>query len=235
MSFIRSRRGKYALIFKACNDVGKCAVAVFFFDEWAKSLRAICQNHRADFKGDVFRLGVQINCANAARLFAGAAHNAAFVFGRIADFVHNKCIGDRLRVIFVDCFSEGKPLLIFVGNADGAFFGAIAAGGAFCLIHKTRMFSDSEREIARLSFDCHEFGACEDFNIFVASALNQFWGKDAQRAVVGGKSFIEHRHISADGGFLFDKKDLVSHSGEVERGLNACDASANHCHCAGYF
>ncbi len=57
--------------------------------------------------------------------------------------------------------------------------------------------------------------------------LDQFGCEYSHGAIIGGKGLVELRHVAADARRLFNQKDLETGSGEIKRGLNAADASAD--------
>ena len=57
--------------------------------------------------------------------------------------------------------------------------------------------------------------------------LDQFGGQDSHRAVIGGKRLVQLGHVPADARSLFNQINLKTGRGEIERSLDAADASAN--------
>jgi len=78
--------------------------------------------------------------------------------GRRAALADPKSSGDRLGVLFVNCFAIGQTLVILIGKANGAYLDALATAGAFFQIYKTRLLVDGRREIPRNAFKIQQFG-----------------------------------------------------------------------------
>jgi len=66
--------------------------------------------------------------------------------------------GDRLGVLFVNCFAFRQALIIFIRQGDRANRDALATTGAFYQVYKTRLLMDGRREIPRNAFKIQEFG-----------------------------------------------------------------------------
>jgi hypothetical protein len=66
--------------------------------------------------------------------------------------------GDRLGVLFVNCFAFRQTLIIFIGQGDGTYHDALSTAGAFCQVYKTRLLMDDSREVPRNAFKIQEFG-----------------------------------------------------------------------------
>ena len=66
--------------------------------------------------------------------------------------------GDRLGVLFVNCFAIGQALVILIGQRNGTYLNALSTAGAFCQVYKTRLLMDGGREVPRNAFKIKEFG-----------------------------------------------------------------------------
>jgi hypothetical protein len=66
--------------------------------------------------------------------------------------------GDRLGVLFVNCFALRQALVIFIRQGDRANRDALAATSAFCQVYKTRLLMDGRRKVPRNAFKIQEFG-----------------------------------------------------------------------------
>jgi len=78
--------------------------------------------------------------------------------GRRAALADPESPGDRLGVLFVNCFAFRQSLVIFIGQGDGAYLNALSTAGAFCQVYKTRLLVDGSREVPRNAFKILEFG-----------------------------------------------------------------------------
>jgi hypothetical protein len=61
----------------------------------------------------------------------------------------------------------------------------------------------------------------------MSTDIHELGRQNSEGAIVCWKCFIELSHFPADGGKPFHQVDLKSHFGQVQRGLHACNASAN--------
>jgi hypothetical protein len=57
--------------------------------------------------------------------------------------------------------------------------------------------------------------------------IHQLGRENSEGAVICGKGLVQLRHFSADAGQPLNKMNLETHFGQVQRGLHACNASAN--------
>jgi len=69
--------------------------------------------------------------------------------GRGAPFADGKCAGYGLGVFFINGFSYGKPLVIFVWDFYGTYFGAFPATGTFGKINISGFLTDLCLKISR--------------------------------------------------------------------------------------
>ena len=83
---------------------------------------------------------------------------ASCLAGRRAALADPESPGDRLGVLFVNCFAFRQSLVIFIGQGDGAYLNALSTAGAFCQVYKTRLLVDGSREVPRNAFKIQEFG-----------------------------------------------------------------------------
>jgi hypothetical protein len=64
-----------------------------------------------------------------------------------------KCPGYGLGVLFVDCLSLGKTLIIIIGYIYGTNFDAISATGTFVKIDISRMLHDASGKMSGFTFN----------------------------------------------------------------------------------
>ena len=77
---------------------------------------------------------------------------------RRAALADPKSPGDRLGVLFVNCFAIGQALVILIGQGNGTYLDALTTAGAFFQVYKTRSLMDGSREVPRNTFKVQEFG-----------------------------------------------------------------------------
>ena len=78
--------------------------------------------------------------------------------GGRAAFADPESPGDRLGVLFVNCFALRQALVIFIRQGDRANRDALAATSAFCQVYKTRLLVDGSREVPRNALKIQQFG-----------------------------------------------------------------------------
>ena len=77
---------------------------------------------------------------------------------RRAALADPKSPGDRLGVLFVNCFAIGQALVILIGQGNGTYLDALTTAGAFFQVYKTRSLMDGSREVPRNAFKIQQFG-----------------------------------------------------------------------------
>ncbi len=137
-------------------------------------------------------------------------------------------IGYRLGGIFLDDFPFPQVAVVAVGDFDRAGLGAVAAVVADLLVDVAGGLLDEGLEIPRRAFQLLELREREDFDVEIAGALDELRGDDAGRAIPGRKGLVQMGHHPADGGGILDQIDLETGIGQVERSLDAGDASSLH-------
>ena len=107
--------------------------------------------------------------------------------------------GDRLGVLFEGGFSPRKALIVFVGNLDGADFGAFPATGTLGQVYKAGLLPELGFEISRFSVQSQYLGIGQEFYVQVPADLDQFGRDNSHGTVVGGKRLVQLGHQSPDG------------------------------------
>ena len=77
---------------------------------------------------------------------------------RRAALADPKSPGDRLGVLFVNCFAIGQALVILIGQGNGTYLDALTTAGAFFQVYKTRLLVDGSREVPRNALKIQQFG-----------------------------------------------------------------------------
>jgi hypothetical protein len=75
-----------------------------------------------------------------------------------AALADSKSPGDRLGVLFINCFAIGQALVILIGQGNGTDPNALTTAGAFCQVYKTRLLVDGCREVPRKALKIQQFG-----------------------------------------------------------------------------
>jgi hypothetical protein len=78
--------------------------------------------------------------------------------GRRAAFADPKSPGDRLGVLFVNCFTVGQAFIILIGKGNGTYLDTLATAGAFRQVYKPRLLVDGRREVPRNALKIQQFG-----------------------------------------------------------------------------
>ena len=68
-----------------------------------------------------------------------------------------ECAGNCLGILFINGFALGKPLVVLVGQGNGADLGTFATTCAFCQIYKTGLLQDAGGKIARIALKIEKF------------------------------------------------------------------------------
>ncbi len=111
-------------------------------------------------------------------------------------------------------------------------FHAVGAARAIIFDNVPGLFRERDVKISRLPIDSINFRVGEDFNVRMPADLDQLGCENSHRAVVGREGLVELRHVPTDAGRFLDQVDLKASVGEIERRLNAADATADHHHIA---
>jgi hypothetical protein len=82
-------------------------------------------------------------------------------------------------------------------------------------------------KIAQFPFHLFHFRVRQEPNSGMPTDIHELGGQNSEGAVVGWERFVELSHFPANGGKPFNQVNLESHFGQVQRGLHACNASAN--------
>ena len=103
-----------------------------------------------------FRVFALINQGNIALdAYMGRASCLARRRAALAD---PKSPGDRLGVLFINCFAIGQALVILIGQGNGTYLNALSTTGAFCQVYETRLLVDGSREVPRNALKIQQFG-----------------------------------------------------------------------------
>src|SRR5664280_1126523 len=178
--------------------------------------------------GHGVRLGVAAVGDQSQVALRAGVHGAGALAGAVAVLGDRVGVWDGLRVEFVDGLALAQFLVVAVGDHDGALGGAFAATGAEIGVDEARVVEHLGLEVPRLSFEAGELRIGDDVDVEVPAGLDQLRRQRAHRAVVGGEGLVELRHVAAKGRRLLDEVDLVPAFGQIERALDASDASAQH-------
>jgi hypothetical protein len=61
----------------------------------------------------------------------------------------------------------------------------------------------------------------------MSTDIHQLRRQNSERAIIGGESLVELRHLAADTGQSLHQMNFKAHFGEIQRGLYAGDAAAD--------
>jgi hypothetical protein len=104
---------------------------------------------------------------------------------------------------------------------------AVSTTGAFGDIDVSWLFAELDLQVTLFSLDGFYGSTWMDLNIDVPADLDQFWGNDSHRTVIGGKGLVQLGHGPADGRAFFYKVNIISGICQVQCRLHPCDAAAH--------
>ncbi|VTR65461.1 hypothetical protein DESC_320058 [Desulfosarcina cetonica] len=128
----------------------------------------------------------------------------------------------------VDRPARGKPDIEFIRPHHRTDLGAIATGRTGRLVHVAGLLDDFHVEVAHVAFDVHHLAQGVEGNAGMPTGIRHFRPQDSNGAVHGGKGLVQLGHDPADGGLLFHHDDLIAVVGQVQGGLDAGHATADH-------
>jgi len=143
-------------------------------------------------------------------------------------------VGVGLGIGFIGHPAAVQALVELGGQLHRTGLGAVAAGRALGAVDKARLFADLDLEIPGLAGNAHDFGVVHDVDVEVATRVIELGRDYAHGAVVGGEHLVQLGHAPADGRIPLHEVDQEAHFRQVESGLHAGDAPADHHHRA-YF
>ena len=118
-------------------------------------------------------------------------------------------------------------LIELVRIFDRAVFHTGSTTSAFALYNISGFFNQRYLEVSRFTGYTVNFGIAQDLDVGMPADLDQFGREYSHGTVIGGKGFVKLGHMSADGGRFLDKINLKPGDGEIKRGLNTADSSAD--------
>ena len=136
--------------------------------------------------------------------------------------------GDRLRIEPKGGAARTQTFVELVRQLDWTDLRAVAAAYTFRRIDETRHAANPCREVSRGTIEPEDFGLGQDIDVGMPPGLHQFGRNGAHGAVVGGKSLVELRHMTADRGLGLHQINLEALLGEIETRLHPGDPAAHH-------
>ena len=115
----------------------------------------------------------------------------------------------------------------FVGHNDRTDDGAIAAGRAGALVHKAGFAPHLHMKIAHVAGDGLHFAIGHQFDVGMPTGIHHLGAENSGTTVEGGEGFVELGHPAADGGLSFHQVDLIARIGNIQRGLDAGNPTAD--------
>jgi hypothetical protein len=119
-------------------------------------------------------------------------------------------------------------LIELIGVFDRTVFYASRTTRAFVFENIPGLLDQGDLKVSRFTFDAVNFGIRQDLYVGMPADLDQFGREYSDGAVIGRKGLIELGHMAANGRRFVNQVNLKSRGGEIKRGLNAADPSANH-------
>jgi hypothetical protein len=221
---VRSGGAQQPLIIYAGDDVGELAIVVFLLYLWVKRLKAGRENDRPYLDFLFLRRLFQIDGVILTHHLADATFPLFEVKAAFIDILDQ---GNGLGEVDMDRFILRYFLVIFVRVLGGAILHAVSAARAFVFENIPGLFCQGYLEVSYFPFYTVDFSIGEDLDIGMPADLDQFGCEYSYGAVVGGKGLVQLGHMAADARRLFNQVDLKAGVGEIKRGLNAADPSAD--------
>jgi len=119
--------------------------------------------------------------------------------GRRVPFGNGKGAGNGLCVFLENGMLLAQPLIIFIGQIHGTYFGAVPAGGTLGWIDKARRFLHRDVKVSRGSFYFCNLRRGDKINVEMPADLDQFGRNNSHGTVIGGKRLVQFGHDSANG------------------------------------
>jgi hypothetical protein len=99
-------------------------------------------------------------------------------------------------------------------------FNAVPTARAEIHIDTTRPFFNLYFKVSGGSLHRLQIRVCDDFNIQVPADLDQFGRDNSHGTIIGGESFVQLSHNSANGRGFFDEIDIISRVGKIQSRLH---------------
>src|SRR5450759_3382681 len=224
----RAARVDEPLVLHGVDDVVEPAVAVLRDRSRVVHVEAGSDDDRADVERHRIILLLEVDRAALARLDALALALAPRQ-QQTALLVDDGYARDRLHERNV-CGAPGREVLVpLVGDLSGqrACLGAGVAAGALVLVDVAGVLVHLHLEGTRLAGQPLHLRAGDDVHVGVVEAGDHLGRQYTDGAVVGGEHLVQQLHAAADGRLPLDHVDVHAFVDEVQRGLDAADASAD--------
>jgi hypothetical protein len=159
--------------------------------------------------------------------------NTAFLLFQVKTaFINVGDQGNGLSEIDMDGFVFRYFLIKWIRVLDRAVFYTGRTTPAFVLQDIPRLFRQSYLKVSSFAFYAVDFRIRQDLDIGIPADLDQFGCENSYRAVIRGKGLVKLGHVAANGRRTVHQIDLETRSGQIERGLDPADPSADHHHVA---
>ena len=149
--------------------------------------------------------------------------------GPLGPFDHKRA-RHRLRIPAVDRLALVQLLVELVVEFDRTGLGAVAAARTLFPIDEAGPDADRGRHPAGAAFEAHEVRQGDDLDVAVPGHGHEARAHRAHRAVVRRERLIEHRHVPAERARLLKQVDFVPGRAQIQAGLDAGNAAADHQH-----
>ena len=213
--------------FQAGEDVRQAPITILGDPAGVEQIVAGGQDDIANLDGDDLVFLGEIDGIGRAEFLTGFA--GAFLEVGAVWLVDDRVFRDSLREGGVDGFAVAQPGFVdIVDDFLGAFFLADATAGADCFVDIAGFLPDGDGEVAHIAIDLFHFALGVQLDIRVVASGHHLGGQDAGGAVQGGEGLVELGHMPADGWFSLDQVDRETGVGDLERGLDAGNATADH-------
>jgi hypothetical protein len=170
-ALVRPGSAQDTLEIQAGDDVLHLSIAIITTQPGIEGLKTRSKDNSTNVYLNLLRDLVKIYSL----VFADTLADAAFLFFKVQTaliYVRNE--RDSLRVINMDSLIFRYGLVELVGILYGAVFYTGSTAPAFVLVNITGFFDQCDLEVARLAFDCANFGIGQDFDVLLSVDLDQF-------------------------------------------------------------
>ncbi len=175
----------------------------------------------ADVHAHVLRLGGEVEAVGGADLLALAAEDAVLE-------VEHRLLRDGVAVRNVNGAARPQAVVELVRHLDRARQLALVAADAGVLVEVARLALEIDAETGADRIDRPHLGVGLEPDPRVVGGFRHAGRADAGRAVERGEDLVEANHHAANRRRALDEKDLEALLTQVQGGLHAGDAPADH-------
>ena len=118
--------------------------------------------------------------------------------------------GNGLGIGNVDTLNRAYPQIVVISNLNRAVISTVSTGGTLFLDDVPGLFAQPYGKRTGFSVNPFYLGVGNNLYIAMSARLNEFGRQYSEGTVIGGKCFVELRHLTADGGRRLHQVDAVA-------------------------